>query len=647
MKKIQEWKELAVVLTIVFSLFLFNWLSPYLMGQTLVGETLGYDTNGTIGASSPTTFTNDVRRNSSGTHSNSLVRNHDFSASTNRTQALESRTNQWNLAITNVSTVAGAGEDFVNSVVPTLAYLKKLTSSGPITTTGTSTNITIGFNGAVTFNASGATNIPISALVGNNFLTNLVSVGSGTSLIHQVLAPDGKLKSLVPGANITLTDTPTNITIAVTGGAGEANTGSNQGLGLGWFWQKSGVDLQFRSVTNASGSPITVAYGVSTNILIGFDGSVTFNASGATNLNASSLASGTIPSGVFPNPLPTLSGANLTNLNASALGSGTLPSSVFPNPLPTLSGANLTNLNASALLSGTVPDARLSANVTLYGTLPLTNAFSVGAGTSIVSSVSGSIAHFKSIVPGANITIADTPTNITISSTGGGGGSGDAVSTNDPGYIRVALNDFKSKNTLITNDWTAILPSITAGRNARIQSMRIVNNLGVAVTYDIRVYTGAITNRLEDARTLNVNNWGEYNDIVIENGGFIHAKCSTNIGVYAQLSYVHETNSLASGKCISLGTAATDIIPTVASGKRVRLLSLYIHNTNASAKTFTIDMLDKTSGTTFSIHTNTTINPFQTIRVDNLNFETGGKLTGVGSTANDVEVIASYETRDN
>lgn len=63
--------------------------------------------------------------------------------------------------------------------------------------------------------------------------------------------------------------------------------------------------------------------------------------------------------------LPAVSGAALTSLNASNLASGTLPGARFPATLPAASGVNLTALNATNLASGTVADARLSSNVNL------------------------------------------------------------------------------------------------------------------------------------------------------------------------------------------------------------------------------------------------------------------------------------------
>lgn len=61
--------------------------------------------------------------------------------------------------------------------------------------------------------------------------------------------------------------------------------------------------------------------------------------------------------------LPTGSGAGLTALNASELASGTMPDARFPATLPAVSGVNLISLNASNIASGTLADARLSANI--------------------------------------------------------------------------------------------------------------------------------------------------------------------------------------------------------------------------------------------------------------------------------------------
>lgn len=110
-----------------------------------------------------------------------------------------------------------------------------------------------------------------------------------------------------------------------------------------------------------------------------------FSGSGAslTSLNASNLASGTLPDATFPATLPATSGANLTGLNASNLASGTVPDARFPATIPASSGANLTNLNASNVSSGTLPDARFPATLPNISGANLTtlNASNVSSGT--------------------------------------------------------------------------------------------------------------------------------------------------------------------------------------------------------------------------------------------------------------------------
>jgi hypothetical protein len=158
------------------------------------------------------------------------------------------------------------------------------------------------------------------------------------------------------------------------------------------------------------------------------------NGANVTNLNASSLSSGTVPlaqlSGITSSQLnattwqlaTNLNGGNaalatnvisgigitnafitnsvfagngggLTNLNATQLSSGTIPLAQLPAAMVTNTetgvtlggtfngnGANVTNLNASNLASGTIPLARLPGlNLTnVSGALPSGLAYAVG-----------------------------------------------------------------------------------------------------------------------------------------------------------------------------------------------------------------------------------------------------------------------------
>ena len=135
------------------------------------------------------------------------------------------------------------------------------------------------------------------------------------------------------------------------------------------------------------------------------------NAQALTNLNAANI-SGTLPStinlggvgsaitaltaGNIVGTMPSIDGNNLTNLNASNLGTGTIPTAVIPDPLPQLNGAALTNvpallvgdgslltlLNGSAIATGTVDSARLDTGVTA-GNVIMVEAHAVGGGDTL------------------------------------------------------------------------------------------------------------------------------------------------------------------------------------------------------------------------------------------------------------------------
>jgi len=208
-------------------------------------------------------------------------------------------------------------------------------------------------------------------------------------------------------------------------------SGANSLTGSNNFWF-TGVNLGIG--TSSPSYSLTVQ---GNTYVFGFVTSAGFFGPGTnlTNLNASNLASGTVPSarisGAYSGitSVGTLSqlnvsgfvtsagffgpGTNLTNLNAANLASGTVPSSVISGTysgitsVGTLSqlnvsgfvtstgffgpGTNLTNLNASNLASGTVPSARISgtySGITSVGILSslvvqsdaLINGLTVGVG---------------------------------------------------------------------------------------------------------------------------------------------------------------------------------------------------------------------------------------------------------------------------
>jgi len=91
-----------------------------------------------------------------------------------------------------------------------------------------------------------------------------------------------------------------------------------------------------------------------------FNGTLTGNGAGLTSLNASQLTSGTVPDARLSANLARLNASQTFSGGNTFSGANTFnhPASSF-----TGNGSGLTALNASQLASGTVPDARLAANV--------------------------------------------------------------------------------------------------------------------------------------------------------------------------------------------------------------------------------------------------------------------------------------------
>ena len=110
-----------------------------------------------------------------------------------------------------------------------------------------------------------------------------------------------------------------------------------------------------------------------------FTGVATGNGSGLTNLPAANIT-GT---------LPAISGANLTNLDASDLASGTIPDARFPATLPAVSGANLTGMAAGGAfvkgvigVTSTTPVGIETSTVTRKDLIGPAGNTSTGAGSS-------------------------------------------------------------------------------------------------------------------------------------------------------------------------------------------------------------------------------------------------------------------------
>ena len=214
-------------------------------------------------------------------------------------------------------------------------------------------------------------------------------------------------------------------------------TGSGGGSGISDVVQDTtpqlggNLDLNNKNITGTGNISITGDV-TATN----FSG----NGSSLTNLNASNLASGTIPNGRFPSTLPALNGSNLTNLTSGNL----------TGALPAISGANLTGID-------------------VFKTIAVSGQSSV---------VADSISDTLTLVAGSNMTITTNAAgdSITFASSGGGGGgtTNVGITTNITGSVSVTAGSPSTLNTYAYNaDDIMIEYSVFIKNGSNYQSQKV------------------------------------------------------------------------------------------------------------------------------------------------------------------------------
>ncbi len=111
----------------------------------------------------------------------------------------------------------------------------------------------------ITLTDSGTNEVRIDA-TDTGEVNTASNVGTGTGeVFKQKTGVDLELKTIKAGTNITVTNNADDITIDATGGSGEVNTASNLGAGEGVFAQKTGVDLEFKSLVAGTNITLTSA----------------------------------------------------------------------------------------------------------------------------------------------------------------------------------------------------------------------------------------------------------------------------------------------------------------------------------------------------------------------------------------------------
>lgn len=207
-------------------------------------------------------------------------------------------------------------------------------------------------------------------------ITNIYNTGAGTGLVFQVSGQVARIASLLPGGSITISSSGgTNITISDTLSITNSFPASS---GTNLISSVSGGNINLKTLTPGSNITITDQ---GTNIVIAASASAT----GVTNVATTS------PIG--------------SNIVQSVVNGTALLKSLSPG-----TGITITE-GVSNLVFATTADA-----------LGLTNIYNVGTGTGLVSSVSSRVGNIMTLVPGSNVTFANSGnTNLTINASGGSG----------------------------------------------------------------------------------------------------------------------------------------------------------------------------------------------------------------------------------
>jgi hypothetical protein len=258
--------------------------------------------------------------------------------------------------VDNVTTVTNTGvldiQAAAGIAVSETAGAFTVSNTGVLSITA-GTGITLTTNqGVVTINSSAAAGDLI-------FSTNTIDLSTGSSI--SFLTDVSFSADVEIGSEIVFGDGSRQSTATLVGPQGDEGPPGPTGSGAGDVSSVNGgyADNNLVRYNGVSGTSIQTSLASISDT--GILSATSFSGIGTslTALNASNLASGTVPNARFPATLPVASGVNLTALNASNLASGTMPDARFPATLPVVSGINLTALNASNLASGTVPVLRL------------------------------------------------------------------------------------------------------------------------------------------------------------------------------------------------------------------------------------------------------------------------------------------------
>jgi len=415
---------------------------------------------------------------------------------------------------------------------------------------------------------------------------------------------------------------------------GEANTASNVGTGVGVFKQKSGVDLQFKTITAGSGITLTanaddVQIGNSrvgfTNVAVSGQGTIVADSiSDTLNIAAGSGISITTDAGTDTVTI-TSSATAPDQFKTFTADSGTTTANSATDSLAIVGGAGIStsivgdaltvtndspNVDQNIWATVTADSGSTTANSTndslsiaggtgittaiVGDTLTITNTGGVvpnNFGTFAVSGQSDVVADSSSdtltLVAGSNITITtDAATDtITINASAGSGGTG-TVTTGTATHLayyattsdtvvetnaNLTWNGTSNTLTVANLEVTGSVGNITTGT---------INSGSITTSGDVDASSGTVTANIVDAQILQSSSAGtptftSGNDIIFSAAGEVNFSGSklTNIATPTQASDAVTKQWVEDNTLTSFGVAADDsTIQSIGPGETIKFI---------------------------------------------------------------------------
>lgn len=325
------------------------------------------------------------------------------------------------------------------------------------------------------------------------FVKNAENVGGAESVFSQKNANQNlELRTILGGSGINVTTSGSIIRVDnngdIGGGAGEANTASNVGSGIGVFHQKTGIDLEFRGILQGSG--IQIALSGSTIIVDStLEDDVQLNTSNVTQIrndfdNSSGIFRGDIDSNT----------TNITNLQTDFTNS----SGVFQTGVDTANSVRIDFDNSSGIfradidtnttnISSITTDFTNSSGVFQAGTntanqvrtdfdnssgIFVKDGSNLGTGSGWFTQKNASQElEFKVLTAGTNISISGSATELRISAASGAGGGGGGEA-NTASNLGTGSGIFAQKNG-VDLEFKSLIPGSNIGINQTANELEI------------------------------------------------------------------------------------------------------------------------------------------------------------------------------